>query len=140
MSESSERPGAAAGEAAFRERFGPASDAEKREALVELRDRYVEARGDGASGEKHSNLDWILGARRNPTQDPLGFETKTIELIALWLQDLAVELDRRLTTPPRAEAGDGALAALEARKSVARELRDATERFLVAFRSPLNPS
>jgi hypothetical protein len=117
-------------------------DAEKREALVELRDRYVEARELGPSsergpyGEHHANLEWILGARRNPTQDPLGFETKTIELVALWLQDLAVELDRRLPTAQAEPKGD-ALVANEARLSVVRELRDATERFLVAFRRPV---
>ena len=110
------------------------ADAEKREALVKLRDRYVEARELGSSGEHHANLEWILGARRNPTQDPLGFETKTIELIALWLQDLTIELDRRLPEA-QAELQDSALLAHEARQSVVRELRDATERFLVAFRS-----
>ena len=108
-------------------------DTEKREALVSLRDRYVEARELGTTGEEHANLEWILGARRNPTQDPLGFETKTIELVALWLQDLAVEVDRR-AVPAVPETEKDAAAAHEVRQAMAQKLRDATERFLTAFR------
>ncbi len=109
-------------------------DTEKREALVKLQDRYAEARELGSTGESHANLEWILGARRNSTQDPLGFETKAIELVALWLQDLAIELDRRLPKPLAAELEESALSSHEARQAVAQKLRDATERFLVAFR------
>ena len=106
-------------------------DTEKREALVSLRDRYVEARDLGSTSEEHANLEWILGARRNPMQDPLGFETKTIELVALWLQDLAVEVDRRVV-PGTSEIDP--VAAHEIRQAMAQKLRDATERFLTAFR------
>jgi hypothetical protein len=50
---------------------------------VRLRECYVQARDLGSLSESHANLEWILGARRNPTPDPLGFETKTIEVVAL---------------------------------------------------------
>lgn len=111
------------------------SDHEKREAFVRLRDRYEEARELASSREPHENLEWILGARRNTVQDPLGLQAKTIALIALWLQDLSLELDRRLEEPATGDAGEGALSAA-ARQSGAERLRDATERFLAAFLPP----
>lgn len=112
-------------------------DAEKRESLVELRERYVEAQSFVSSHASHSNLEWILGARRNITQDPLGLETRTIELIGLWLQDLAVELGGRLRKPD-SESKTGATPLLDGRDRVAMSLRDATERFLLAFRGSPN--
>jgi hypothetical protein len=112
-------------------------DAEKRQALVDLRDQYVEARELEATGEHHVNLDWILGARRNPTQDPLEFETKTIELVALWLQDLTRELERRLPEPAPATPPADAPSANDVREAMALKLRHATEAFLSAFRRPV---
>jgi hypothetical protein len=111
------------------------SDAERRESLVQLRRRYLEARKLVSSDEPHANLEWILGARRNVAEDPPALATGTIELVGLWLQDLAVELDRRLPSAggnedARALSPDGV------RELVARSLRQATERFLLAFRSP----
>lgn len=111
-------------------------DAEKRVSLVKLRDRYVEARGLGPSSESHANLEWILGARRAPTQDPLEFETKTIELVGLWLQDLAVELDAGLLKPPAPALDESDRSLHEARIAVTKNLRDATVRFLAAFPPP----
>jgi hypothetical protein len=125
-----DRPRAEGIEARFERGF----DAEKRQALVALRDRYVEARGLETSGQQHANLDWILGARRNPTQDPLEFETKTIELVALWLQDLTRELERRLPEPARVIPETGAPSANDVREATALKLRGATEAFLAAFR------
>ena len=111
------------------------ADAEKREVLLQLRDRYIEAQKLVSSVEPYANLEWILGARRSPTQDPLGLETRTIELIALWLYDLAAEVDRGLPSQSSAKTDDGSpLTGGEARESMARSLRDATERFLTAFR------
>lgn len=124
-----DRPGAQTPGDAFQSGF----DAEKRQALGDLRDQYVEARGLEASGEPHVNLDWILGARRNPTQDPLQFETKTIELVALWLQDLTRELERRLPEPVRTDQETSVPSANEEREAVALKLRHATEAFLAAF-------
>jgi hypothetical protein len=109
----------------------PRGDSEKRESLVELREQYVEAHKLVSSDEPYANLEWILGARRNTTQDPLALEAKTIELAALWLQDLAVEVDRR----PAGDFDDGAPSSPQAGETPAQSLRDATARFLLAFRN-----
>jgi hypothetical protein len=109
-------------------------DAEKRNALIHLRDRYVEARNLVSSHEPYRNLEWILGARRNPTQDPLALPPRTVELVALWLQDLVVQLDTRAPEQPASESEAARLAGGEARRAVAQKLRDATKRFLTAFR------
>ena len=114
-----------------------AEDAEeKREALVQLRDRYVEARAHVSSAEAYENLEWILGARGSTTQDPLGFQTRTVELIALWLQDLSAELDRRLEEQATGNHEGGVSSAFTARQSNVQSLREATERFLAAFLPP----
>lgn len=108
-------------------------DDEKRESLVDVRARYAEAQKLVSSSFPYGNLEWILGGRRNLTQDPLSLATNTIELIGLWLQDLAVELEQRLP-PPSGEAEAEPLSPDAVRQLVAQSLRDATERFLVAFR------
>jgi len=114
----------------------PAREGEKREALVQLRDRYVEAREQVSSVEAYENLEWILGARANAAQDPLGLQTRTIELIALWLQDLSVELDRRLEEQGTGNHEECVSSVSAARQSNAQKLREATERFLAAFLPP----
>lgn len=113
----------------------PAREAEQREALAQLRGRYVEAREHVSSVEAYENLEWLLGARGSATQDPLGLQTRTIELIALWIQDLSVELDRRLEE--QATGDEAAVAsATAARQSNVQNLREATERFRAAFLPP----
>jgi hypothetical protein len=114
----------------------PEREGEKREALVQLRDRYVAAREQVSSIEAHENLEWILGARASATQDPMGFQTRTIELIALWLQDLSVELDRQIEEQATENREQGASSASAARQSNVQKLREATERFLAAFLPP----
>ena len=111
----------------------PRRDVEKREALAKLRDEYARARTLGSARESHANLEWILGTRRGATQDPLGFETKAIEVVALWLQDLTMELDRRLPKPLPHRLEEADLSAHDARQLAAQKLREATERFLAAF-------
>ena len=113
----------------------PREDSEKRETFARLREQYVEARRLVSADEPYANLEWILGARRNSAQDPLALEAKTIELAALWLQDLAIEVDRR---PPRRPAGDSdgrAPLSPRAGETPGQSLRDATARFLLAFKS-----
>lgn len=117
--------------ASFNLDFG--KHAEKRQALVKLRECYVQARELGSTFEPHANLEWILGARHNPSQDPLAFETSTIEVVALWLQDLSIELDRRAPASVIVEQEEDTLSANEARRAMAQRLREATERFLTAF-------
>lgn len=125
-------PGLATGDKASGDR-DPLEDSERRESLVQLRERYAEAQKLVSSDEPYANLEWILGTRRNITQDPLGLEMKTIELAALWLQDLAVEVDHRLPPPPADDFDGSALSSYQAAKSAAQSLRDATTRFLLAF-------
>ena len=108
-------------------------DVERRAAFVELREHYVKARRHGSSNGRHQNLEWILGASRNSSQDPPGFEAKTIEVVALWLQDLVAELDRRLPKPLPEKLEEDAVSAFETRQVAAQNLRDATKRFLAAF-------
>lgn len=104
---------------------------ERRASLADLRDRYAEARSHVPTGEPHGNLDWILGARRNPDRDPLLLPAETIRLIALWLQDLAGDLDRASL-----QGTPGQKSLVAPADSLAAKLRDATSRFLMAFRHP----
>ena len=93
-------------------------DSGRRDAFARLQETYGEAQKHVPAEGTYEELQWILGARRNGTQDPLSLGTKTIELIALWLQDLVREMEQR--SPARTEA--------------ALNLRDATVGFLQAFR------
>jgi hypothetical protein len=115
--------------------YDPREDSEKRESFVELREQYVEAHKLVSSDEPYANLEWILGARRNTTQDPLALEAKTIELAALWLQDLAVEVDRRPPLRSAVDFDDSAPSSPQAGETPAQSLRDATARFLLAFKN-----
>jgi hypothetical protein len=100
-------------------------DPERREAFVRLRETYLEAHKLVASDGPYSNLEWILGDHRDTRRNPPALAENTVELVGLWLQDLASELDRQL--PGRGQAG--------------RTLRDAITRFLAAFRSrPVDPA
>ncbi len=112
------------------------TDIEKRKALSRLQDRYGEARGLVSSDEAHSDLEWILGPKRNRDQRLTDLDEKMIQIIALWLQDLASEVDRALPQEPTDAADETARSALEARLCVATNLREAAEGFAVAFRRP----
>lgn len=81
---------------------------------------YSEAQKLVPTDGSYKDLERILGAHRDARRNPPALETKTIELTALWLQDLAAEVDRRLP----------------ASEETSRSLRDATARFLLAFRRP----
>jgi hypothetical protein len=117
----------------------PREDAEKRESFVQLRERYADARSLVSPDEPYANLEWILGARRNITRDPPRLGTKTVELAALWLQDLAAEVDHRSPPPPAGDFDGNASLSHQAGKLAAQRLRDATVRFLLAFGiSPAN--
>ncbi|HEY6930705.1 MAG TPA: hypothetical protein VJA66_13585 [Thermoanaerobaculia bacterium] len=113
-----------------------AGDEERLERLTQLRDLYVEAQELAVRGQPHENLDWILGWRRDLTQDPLAFHSKRIELISLWLEDLVAELE---SPPPALEATESenrSMPAHQSRYVAARKLREATKLFLKLFRSP----
>ena len=122
--------------AGLKEMVGPPpSDEERLERLTQLRDLYVEAQELAVRGQPHENLDWILGWRRDLTQDPLAFHSKRIELISLWLEDLVAELE----SPPVLEAAESesrSMPASQSRYAAAQKLREATKLFLKLFRSP----
>jgi hypothetical protein len=95
------------------------SDSGRRDAFLRLREAYGEAQKIVSANGAYAHLEWILGASRDATQNPPILGARVVELTALWLQDLAAEVDRLL--PAGQEA--------------ARALRGATSGFLLAFRS-----
>jgi hypothetical protein len=103
-------------------------DRGRRQALTELWDRYSEARAQVPSGPPIANLEWILGPKGNRFDNAGALDSKMIELLALWLDDLATEVDQ----PVLLIAGAGE--SHPDGNSLARRLRAATKAFLVAFR------
>ena len=118
----------------------PGEDSEKRRSFARLRRQYARARKLVSSEEPYANLDWILGSQRDIARGPLHLDAKMIELAALWLEDLAVEVDRQ-PAPPPAKGSRGRIFAHGTRGSAALRLRDAVKRFVRAFEiSPANPA
>jgi hypothetical protein len=120
---------------AHRARLDPpaetASDDERlrSQALSRLSDQYAEARGLVSPTEAHTNLEWIIGARRNLAWDGVAFDREIAQLALLWLQDLARELDGEVPpvlTPVADEAGEWVA---DPRRAAARRLRTATQDF-----------
>ncbi len=107
----------------------------KRQALARLLKRYDQAREFVSPGEPYANLEWILGPKRDPNRDAADLDAKMIELVALWLQDLVVEVDRVSSSELTGAADESAPSAYQARRSTARSLRAAAKGFVVAFRA-----
>ena len=105
-------------------------DTRKRGVVARLRQRYGEARGastpEEADPQHSAHLDWILGAQRDLLRDEAAFDPRVSELVVLWLQDFAQQLDDREIFPP----------AEDSRHEAARDLRTATTDFAEAFLSP----
>jgi hypothetical protein len=76
-----------------------------------------------APAEGSAHLEWILGPRRNVLHDRAKFQTELAELVVLWLEDLAVELNAASATP----------AAGARRRLAAQSLQAATRDFAAAF-------
>jgi hypothetical protein len=75
------------------------------------------------------------GGRRSSDPDFLaGPHGKALGLLARWLQDLTIEVDRALPPRPASEAGASARSAYQARESVATTLRATAEGFEAALR------
>ena len=109
-------------------------DGEKLEGLTQLRDLYVEAQGLALRGQPHENLDWILGPRRDLSENPLPFQTKRIELISLWLEDLVAELEIPPPVPETTGSESRSASAHQSRREAAQRLREATQAFLKLYR------
>ena len=125
-------PGAAGNCERCREESGSVLGAESRRRGVvqRLRGRYAEAQEwiiPGVSPSPHSQLEWILGVRSS-RRDDAALETSLCELVVLWLEDLALELEHRDAAKP-VVAAPGRLVAAE-------ELRVATRDFAEAFLDP----
>jgi hypothetical protein len=108
--------------------------------LVRLRQRYSEARSlvpwePPLDADSFSHLEWILGEQRNTEHDETALDTEVSELVVLWLQDLARELDNDASLPGDPGSGDGAVSTADVRYAAAGGLRTATRDFAEAFLS-----
>lgn len=104
-------------------------DTRKRGIVARLRQRYGEARGLSSRepDPQHSaHLEWILGAQRDLGRDEAALDSRVSELVVLWLQDYAQQLDDRESMPPAAGS----------RQAAVRDLRTATSDFAEAFLGP----
>ena len=82
-----------------------------------------------------ANLDWILGAMTGVDQRSDDLTRKMMILLPLWLEDLAVELERGTEKGLSGAASESAAAAHRACESVATSLRQATTAFVAISRS-----
>lgn len=105
-------------------------EAQRRQVVARLRERYGAARGLVSLGQPHGHLEWILGARRDLERDDAALDTSVSELVVLWLQDLAAELDNGIEP-------ESTLVSSVPREAVAQSLRAATRDFAAAFLSPV---
>jgi len=111
-------------------------DARKRQVVARLRKEYGEARGLVSRAQPYAHLEWILGLHRDLARDDAAFETGVSELVVLWLQDLAGELDSGVTPQDTTGSEEGPVPPSSSRQAVAERLRNATREFAVAFLSP----
>ena len=117
-------------------------DATRRNGVVtRLRERYGEARKFVLSeppldDRAHDHLEWILGKRSNPEIAGTALDTEVSELIVLWLQDLARELDDPASVPGASGAG----VRLAAADGLRAATRDFAEEFLRIARDPVASS
>ena len=114
-------------------------DATRRTGVVtRLRERYGEARKFVLSeppldDRAHDHLEWILGKRSNPEIAGTALDTEVSELIVLWLQDLARELDDPTSFPEASGTEPGAGSTAGVRLAAADGLRAATRDFAEEF-------
>ncbi|HTO87449.1 MAG TPA: hypothetical protein VMR54_07955 [Thermoanaerobaculia bacterium] len=114
---------------------GLARDSEIEAALARLRDCHSLARGLVSPAEWNANLEWILGLKRDPRMTTTAFDEKTVDAVALLLEELAASVNRANAEPSKGSF-EAAPPDHHARQSIARGLRDATEGFVVAFGRP----
>ena len=83
--------------------------------------------------EHHGHLEWILGTKGNPDRDHAGLDARTSELMVLWLEDLASDLDVSVGVIITPKHAAGRRPAEGRRESAAKGLREATREFADAF-------
>jgi len=120
------RDGAAAGEE-------PAARC-RDEALARLKASYGEALARSPE-RPYANLDWVLGTEAASGRSPALLEHKMMPVFALWLQDLAAEVDRSLSIEPGAGPAETPPPARAACETLALRLREATMDFPAAHRA-----
>lgn len=104
-------------------------------ALDRLKARYGEARKLVSPNGDCVNLDWILGAMTGVDERSEDLNRKMMILLSLWLEDLAVELERGTAKGLSGAASESAAAAHRACETVAASLRQATTAFVAISRS-----
>jgi hypothetical protein len=119
-------------------------DIRKRGVVARLRERYGEAREFVLSeppldAQAHGHLDWILGKQSSPEHGGAALGCELSELVVLWLQDLARDLDRQDFLPgaPGSDGSAGSTAGV--RLAAAEGLRTATREFAEEFLCPPVP-
>jgi len=117
------------------EAAGPAGDSIRDEAFDRLKARYGEARELWSPNGDCINLDWILGAMMSSEESSEDLNRKMISVLSLWLEDLAVELERETAKGLSGEISESATAARRACESVAASLRQATTAFVAMSRN-----
>jgi hypothetical protein len=111
----------------------PADDSVRDDALTRLKARYGEARGLLSPSGECANLDWMIGAMTSSDQRSEDLNRKMTILLSLWLEDLAVELERARELS--GAIGESAAAAHRACESAATSLRQATTEFVATSRN-----
>ncbi len=116
-------------------------DTRKRGVVARLRERYSEAREFVLSeqppdAQSFAHLEWILGKQRDPDHDEAALGTGVSKLVVLWLEDLALELDKQAFFPGAPGFDGGAASTADFRQAAAEGLRTATRDFAEAFLSP----
>jgi hypothetical protein len=117
------------------EAVGLVDDSIRGDALDLLKARYGEARKLVSPNGDCVNLDWILGAMTGVDQRSEDLNRKMMILLSLWLEDLAVELEKGTAKGLSEAASEPAAAAHRACESVAASLRQATTAFVAISRS-----
>jgi hypothetical protein len=117
------------------EAAGLADGSIRSEALDRLKARYGEARKLVSPHGDCVNLDWILGAMTAVDQRSDDLNRKMMILLSLWLEDLAVELERGTAKGLSEPMSESAAPALRACEIVAASLRQATTAFMAISQS-----
>lgn len=116
------------------EAVGPADDSLRGEAFDRLRARYGEARKLVPASGDCVNLDWMLGAMTSSDQRSAELNLKMMTLLSLWLEDLAVQLERETAKGLPGPMSEPAAIAHRACESAAASLRQATTAFVAMSR------
>jgi len=117
------------------ETAGPADNSIRGEAFDRLRARYGEARKLVPPSGDSVNLEWMLGAMTSSEERSGELNLKMMTLLSLWLEDLAVQLERETAKGLPGAMSESAAVAHRACESAAASLRQATTAFVAMSQS-----